>query len=361
MISTSLSITESIDSNCFAAAIINFPRQSVAKALFSMDGKPVDSANRYEDIWDFMKKELSDPDTTQVIIAVPTGLWVLRPEYIPVLALEANSIYLKILHYLSETKYCAFLTQSLFLVGLDETIEVALVTPSSIKPAEFMKSADTLARLQQELHQDYIGQDVLLLEPLREGSEDPPPHKLMIIYPTVANAYAHFLFGNCLSLSWAAVAAGLIARNDSLYYYFASQGIVQSSQDIVAHFRQTERGGHDLGQRGFLYSYPGPDTAVGSAQEIYTIKIGNYSRFHNVDQIPLKYAVAMRKYQESSRVNEANAQKFALLTVCKLWGIRLYCERFQFEYLFRSHQNREEQLIFDPQQSTDPWITDILS
>lgn len=359
MISTCLSITQSIDSTCFAAAIMNFPRQSVAKALFSLDGKSAEPANIYEDIWDFMKRELSHPDTTQVIIAVPTGLWAMRVEGIPVLALESDSIYLKILHYLSAAKYCAFLTQSLSLVAPDETIEIELVTPSSIKPEEFTQHKDLLAISKRQFHQTHIGQDVFLIEPLHEGSEDPPPHKLMIIYPTIANAYARFLFGNCHSLLSAAIAAGIIAQNDSLYYYFASQGIVQSSQDIVQHYREIEKRENILG--GILYSYPGADTAVVSAEEMYTIKMGNYSRFSNVDQIPLKYAVAMRKYQELSRVNEANAQKFALLTVCKQWSIRLYCRRSFFEYLFRSHQDREEELIFDPQQSIGPWIMDALS
>ena len=37
--------------------------------------------------------------------------------------------------------------------------------------------------------------------------------------------------------SWAVTAAALIAETDGLYYYFASECIVQSSQDIVEHFR----------------------------------------------------------------------------------------------------------------------------
>src|SRR5207248_849641 len=115
-------------------------------------------------------------------------------------------------------------------------------------------------------------------------------------------------------------------------------------------------------QGGFRYHYPGLDTSVISGEEMYATKIGKYSRFSNIDQIPLKYAVAMRKYQDLCKVSEANAQKFALLTVCKQWRIHLYCERFQFEYLFRSHQDpEEEQLIFGPQQSIEPWIMDALS
>ncbi|GHP01035.1 hypothetical protein KSF_110820 [Reticulibacter mediterranei] len=200
-----------------------------------------------------------------------------------------------------------------------------------------------------------LDQEVLVISPPPGGFEGPPPHNLMILYPTITPAYMHFLSGRHPSLAGAAVAAGLIAHNDSLYYYFASRGVVQSSQDIVQHFRQAELS--DLDQGGFHYRYPGSDTSVISAEEAYATKIGKYSRFSNIDQIPLKYAVAMRKYQDLCRVSEANAQKFALLTVCKQWKIRLYCERFQFEYLLRSHQDREEeQLIFGPQQFIAPWI-----
>jgi hypothetical protein len=406
MISTSLSIIQGHDSNSFAAAIMHFPRQSVAMALFTSDGRSADPANGYRDIWDFMKRELSDPNTTQVLIAVPTidiGSRIIITYPVPVLVLEADSIYLKILRYLSEKKYCVFMKQSLFLVGANETIEVVLITPSNAarpkSPAEEARIKELADRVEshtqtmlqggqsklleggplpymedgvdEELHVRTIhrrarqlarelDQEVLVISPPPGGFEGPPPHNLMILYQTITHAYMHFLSGRHPSLTGAAVAAGLIAYNDSLYYYFASTGIVQSSQDVVQHFRQAELS--NLDQGGFHYRYPGSDTSVLSAEEMYVTKIGKYSRFSNIDQIPLKYAVAMRKYQELCKVSEANAQKFALLTVCKQWRIRLYCERFRAAYLFRSHQDREEeQLIFGPQQFVEPWIMGALS
>ena len=362
MISTCLSIAQDIDSNCFAVAVINFPHQTIANELFSPDGKPIDPTNRYEDIWDFMERELSDPDTTQVIIAVPTILEVRRVESIPVIALETNSIYLKILQYLSAKNYCAFLN-----LTSDKAKGVVLVTPSCVKTEELTKNADSLAVRQQKLLQ--AGVAAFLMAPLSPtdwveegGSADPPPHKLIILHPTVANAYARFVFeasvdfDNGLHPSWAVTAAALIAETDGLYYYFASEGIVQSSQDIVEHFRSANSfikslGYDDIFQTGFLPSYPDfRSPVVSHAQEVYTMLMSPYTRVDNIDQIPLKYAVAMNKYQKSSHMSEADSQKFALLTICKLWRIPLYCRRLEFEYLFRSHQN--DHLVY-PSPSAD--------
>jgi hypothetical protein len=179
MISTCFSITQSIDENGFAAVLMHFPLRYVVKGLFSLDGKSIDPASKYKTIWDFMKRRLLNPDTTQVIIAVPTTLWVLRPEHIPVLSLEANSIYLKILRYLLAKKYCAFGEVPLSLVSPEEIIGVVLVTPSGVKPAEHAKSEEEFAHLQQlfnrgGMDQDVYPQDVpLILKPQSGGFSDP--------------------------------------------------------------------------------------------------------------------------------------------------------------------------------------------
>ncbi len=104
MISACLSIVQDSYSKLFSAAVINFSRQIIACQSFLLDGKSLDPEDRYGDIWAFLASELSDPNTTQVIIAVPYVWHVVRVEGIPVLALEKSSIYLKILHYLSENR-----------------------------------------------------------------------------------------------------------------------------------------------------------------------------------------------------------------------------------------------------------------
>jgi hypothetical protein len=189
----------------------------------------------------------------------------------------------------------------------------------------------------------------------------------MFLYPSMAHAYAHFLFGTHPSLQLAALAAGLIAHRDGLYYYINSRGVVQSSQDIVEFLKYHDPRLDELG------------SLVVSASDLYTARPGSRTRRDKLDQIPLKYAVAMQKYHQFVQP-EPQRQKFALLTVCKLWGLQLFCRRITHategthlpglteEYLLREPASSLSQsprqlpassLVFDPEFPVVPWIEEV--
>jgi hypothetical protein len=366
MISTCLSIVQDSFSDYFSVAITSFLHQKSVCASFQLDGKSKDPSARYADIWMMLDTELSDPQTTQVIIALPTVLEVMRVDGIPILALAQDyAIYMKLLLFLKQKAYCTFIQKNLVAIAPDGTRdEICLITPSSIKPEELAANEGHLSAMREQA-QDvcrHAGREIFLMDVLREGFADPPPHKLLLFNPSAAKSYAQFLFGSCPSLTWAAIAASLVAQNAALYYYLTSRGVVQSSQDIVEFLQQVASG-----VKVSMYKYPGHENGVISAEELYTTKaVDNLTKLDKLDQVPLKYVVALQKYQKDQRINQREAQRFAFLTICKMWNIRLYCQRMLFDYLFRrpaesSGKNwEEENLIFDPQQPVLPWVLDAL-
>ncbi|MCY7275908.1 MAG: hypothetical protein LH702_19760 [Phormidesmis sp. CAN_BIN44] len=119
----------------------------------------------------------------------------------------------------------------------------------------------------------------------------------MYLHPQLIKFYSEFLFDKASSAKTLALSAVLIAKNRSIYYYFLSQGLVHSSQDILTALK------HQMAE-----------SRVVSAEEVYSIRRMPYSRIESLDKIPLKYALSSKKHES---LGEREAIKFALLEVCK--------------------------------------------
>lgn len=169
-------------------------------------------------------------------------------------------------------------------------------------------------------------------------------HEVMYLQPHLSKAYMQFLLGSCASSECVAVIAALIATDRNLHYFLTSNGRVQSSQDVLEFMR-----------------YPGELGAwVGSGNEVFGLSTSPVTRFDNLEMIPLEYAVVAKKYEF---LGTNDALKIALLTVCKLWRIRLHCISFmekKNEQISDIFGVDDGQVIYDPQKNLGAWITSAL-
>ena len=122
----------------------------------------------------------------------------------------------------------------------------------------------------------------------------------------ICKAYGELLFGQCDRPEDAAIVGALIAKNPGAYHYWSSIGQVQSSQDVMFY----------LG-RGQV-----EPTSVISAQESYTIEVSNVTVRDEIEDLPLEYVLAERRY---AHLGPNDAIKAALIHVCKRWRIVLRC------------------------------------
>jgi hypothetical protein len=117
-------------------------------------------------------------------------------------------------------------------------------------------------------------------------------------------AYAELLSLACEQPEYIAIVGALIAKNAGAFHFWSSIGRVQSSQDVV----QDLRGGSG--------------TRVLSAQEEYILEFTAATRRDAIEDLPLEYALAAKRYEH---LGPNDAIKAALIHVCKEWGIVLRC------------------------------------
>jgi tetratricopeptide (TPR) repeat protein len=164
------------------------------------------------------------------------------------------------------------------------------------------------------------------------------PHQPRYLGQGMASAYADVLLGSCPSAEHAALTAAIMARNTGAYCYWASPGVVQSSQDIVTDIRQYVDSKYSCpsvysGSETYTLIFRplrsedkqhvyGIAENLTEAAEADMIRLYGATKRDDIEKIPLKYAVAAKKY---AYLGENDAIKAALLTVCKLWGITVHC------------------------------------
>jgi hypothetical protein len=117
-------------------------------------------------------------------------------------------------------------------------------------------------------------------------------------------AYAELLSLACEQPEHVAIVGALIAKNAGAFHYWSSIGRVQSSQDVVQDLRL------------------GTGTRVISAEEEYILEFTNETRHDAIEDLPLEYALAAKRYEHLGR---NDAIKAALIQVCKEWRIVLRC------------------------------------
>ncbi|MEI6445834.1 MAG: hypothetical protein WCO29_22565 [Nostocales cyanobacterium ELA583] len=160
---------------------------------------------------------------------------------------------------------------------------------------------------------------------------------IMYIDPGLSEAYARFLYGNQPNRDYLVQALVKIALNPNLFIYLRSEGVVQSSQDIVEAILCSQKPG---GTKNF---------SVYSATERYGLTILDTTRRDKLDKIPIKYALNVQSCKD---LGENNAIKFALLHICKEWKIKLSCFSLR---VFDDKGVCEEKTIYDPdEQQSNP-------
>jgi len=122
----------------------------------------------------------------------------------------------------------------------------------------------------------------------------------------ICKAYGELLFDQCDQPAHVAIVGALIAKNPGPYHYWSSIGAVQSSQDVLEYLR-----------RGQM-----EPTTVISANEKYTTEVTDATVRDEIEDLPLEYAIAERRY---AHLGHNDAIKAALIHVCKRWRIVLRC------------------------------------
>jgi hypothetical protein len=120
----------------------------------------------------------------------------------------------------------------------------------------------------------------------------------------ICRVYAELLSLACEQPESVAIVGALIAKNAGAFHYWSSIGRVQSSQDVVQDLRS------------------GRGTRVFSATDEYILEFTRSTRRDGIEDVPLEYAVATKRCEHLGP-NDAN--KAALIQVCKEWGISLSC------------------------------------
>ena len=155
---------------------------------------------------------------------------------------------------------------------------------------------------------------------------------ILFLPSNVPMTYAQFLLGSPLSSKRAAIVATLIARNKDLFHFLTSKGVVHSSQDILRFMRECAQNSQ------YRMSF------VSSGDEIFILVRRPSTKLSDLERIPLEYAVAAKA---NGILGQNDALKFALLTVCKLWGIRLNC----FPTRDKDSIDEKKEAIKDPMQA----------
>jgi len=267
--------------NSISVGIINANKQTVSCKSFSLIETSVSETklllnedkriSELEAIVNFLRDQIIEPQSARVLMEIPSAV------------LDVNSLYLKILLLLARKDYCEFEIRF-----IEENRRVQLGFQYLIS---YEQGATPISYL--------IPEETRLMAQ--------PDRGVIYLQKDLSKAYSQFLLGSSSSSECASVFAALIAKNKNLYYFLNSEGQVQSSQDLLDFMRNHEEG------------YP---TAVIAGSEVFvTLKLP-ITKQEGIEKLPLNYALAKKQY---NFLGETNAYKFALLSVCRLWKIRLYC------------------------------------
>ena len=139
----------------------------------------------------------------------------------------------------------------------------------------------------------------------------------------IARAYSVFLFGEN-TLSSSAISLFLISKNKGVYLYFTSIGRVHSSGDILFFIKNQLR----------------ESRVVTPSGDVYSIELTPSTSMSNIDDIPLEYALAMKKYEY---LQENDRLKMALLEICRSWKLQLSCSNLDD---FQCKEN--EYVVYNP-------------
>jgi hypothetical protein len=250
------------DENKLGAAVLDAPHQ----LLWSNSFKKSELSSNLKPLRDFINFAVYKRETLQIQVLVEFPL-----------LFEKESVYTKIVRFLGDEGYCWF------RLNINHQKEKDLF---SFLPYHQLSGNNKL---------DF---KLFWVEEVNE---------LMHLQPQISKYYAKFLLEDCPSVECATVAATLIAKNKELYYYFSSNGLVHSSQDVVSFMRET---------------IPGSIVFDTQWQDFYVISKTTETKLDEIEKIATKYAVAFKRH---NNLGKRDALKFALLNVCKLWKIKLDC------------------------------------
>jgi hypothetical protein len=162
-----------------------------------------------------------------------------------------------------------------------------------------------------------------------------------------AKAYAMFLTeaDNCASLT-VALAGALIAANPYLHFYLKTAGQVFSSQDIALFLKDPEAFN---------------PVVVTDSGVVYFLSATPQTSRSDLPDLHLDYQLACKKF---AFLPAGEALKFALLSVCKGWGLRLHClsssDPRADKLLDEEPLGPDECVVYDPSSPLPSWIADRL-
>lgn len=180
-------------------------------------------------------------------------------------------------------------------------------------------------------------QDTMLLPPAMAQlkimyiMKDRPPtiREPRYLYEADSAALSFVIFDGCSNPLGRAAAAALVAENDPLHYLLCSGGTPQSSQDIIAHINTPRRMFKEMFVGNTGQPPPNFVSTVVAATETFSLEGHEPLNGKDPRTIALEYELARNSCKGAS---ELQALKFAVLAVCRKWGIRFSCQSLLDEF-----------------------------
>jgi hypothetical protein len=180
----------------------------------------------------------------------------------------------------------------------------------------------------------------------RELSQEEKPEALrddlIFLANSKAKAYAMVLRGrDTLTDQQYSTAAALVAMNSHLHFYLKSPGQIFSSQDIALFVKDP--------------AFFNP-LVIGTHAVYFLSKTSGYNP-PDLSDIHLEYALAVKRF---SFLPSGEALKFALLSTCKMIGLRLHClsvkDQRADNLLDEEALGPDEYVAYDPGQAIPEWL-----
>jgi len=149
----------------------------------------------------------------------------------------------------------------------------------------------------------------ILASPVLGADLDPTRPSPRYLAADVCTAYAELLGRGVAPEDVASVAAGL-AKDDDAFYFWSSIGAPPSSIDLVSFLRLTP---HVPSRFQHI---------VLAATEMYCVEVSPQTPLDTARDIPLKYALAEKRYEH---LGANDAAKAGVLDVCQRWRLLLRC------------------------------------
>jgi hypothetical protein len=148
----------------------------------------------------------------------------------------------------------------------------------------------------------------MMLYRIPEKAKSNPLFRELWVLPVHSGrAWAEFTSGGAVNSEQAALGLAEIAGRRHLYYFLSSIGQVQSPSDILYVLKSIP---------------PGQQCGVVSDDDSYILVKTETTSTHGLSDLSLEYATAAKAF---AYLGENQAIKFALLEVCRLYGLELYC------------------------------------